>query len=156
MKFKYSFTLIKRASLTVEKYAARRLAEYDLSPSQAKVMRALSLVPDRTVRVVDLQEFFFMTHPTVIGILKNLMKKGLVIRTEDPANHRIHYVSLTDKGHALTRDLERVVGTIEQDTTKNLTRKERTALIRLLRKMQEPQLTEMEINYFGMNRKHDS
>ena len=70
--------LIKKAALEFDKNINAELEEYDLTHSQYRVMKYLYRNEGQGVRIVDLERFFSMSHPTAIGIVQNLEKKGLV------------------------------------------------------------------------------
>ena len=64
--------LVKKATLEFDKIANPELANYGLTASQYKVLKFLYLQPERTARVVDIERYYSMTHPTTIGLLDTL------------------------------------------------------------------------------------
>ena len=76
-----------------------------------------------------------MSHPTAIGIVQNLEKKGLAAYQENPNNARSRYIAPTDKALALRDALESIGDNLEAKLTKNLSEKERLRLVALLKKM---------------------
>lgn len=73
MKLDKAAILIKKAALEFDKISNGILEEYDLTTSQYKVMKYLYEESD--VRIVDLEKYYSMSHPTTIGIVQNLEKK---------------------------------------------------------------------------------
>lgn len=144
MKLNDAFILISRASLAAEKHASRILSEYDLTLSQYKFLKFLNSVPDFTVRIIDLQKVFSITHPTAIEIVRSLEKKGFAVKQAASENSRIHYICLTPKGKAMAEKLSGVADMLETETTRNLNAQERSELMALLRKLQGEELSNVE------------
>lgn len=128
--------LMKRGALECEKISIPILGKYDLTIAQFKILKYLYSVPPASARLIDLESFFSMTHPTVIGIVQNLEKKGLVSRIADQKHPRIRYLLLTDKAKELQSELMEVGDRIEVNLTQRLSESERMQLIQLLQKMQ--------------------
>ena len=127
--------LIKKASLEAEKNMMPILQSYDLSVAQYKFLKYLYNAPKDSVRVVDLENSYSMTHPAVIDILKVLEKKGYTVRVVNPDDARSKIVSLTDKAYAAQEELEALGDDMEDAVTRNLDAKEREELIALLKKL---------------------
>ena len=127
--------LIKKAALEAEKAQIPVLQSYDLSVSQYKFLKYLFSEPADTVRIVDLENYYSMTHPAVIDILKVLEKKGFTVRKVNPDDARSRIISLTDKAYAMQDELEALGEKMEEAVTHNLTEAERAVLTALLIKM---------------------
>ena len=135
MKLDKVAILIKKADLEAEKIQMPILQSYDLSVAQYKILKYLYSAPQDSVRIVDLENAYSMTHPAVIDILKVLEKKGYTVRTVNPKDARSKIVSLTEKAYAKQRELEELGDEMEEAVTSNLSAKERKKLIKLLHKM---------------------
>ena len=127
--------LVKKASLEFDKLSNPPLAEYDLTVAQYKVLKYLYMHQGETVRLVDLEKYYSMTHPTTIGLLDTLEEKGFVTRVENQEDRRSKAISLTEKALKQQATLEALGDTLEQTLTKRLTEKERRQLIALLQKL---------------------
>ena len=92
--------LIKKAALEAEKVQMPILQSHDLSVAQYKFLKYLYSAPKDSVRIVDLETEYSMTHPAVIDILKVLEKKGYTQRVVNPEDARSKIVSLTKKAYA--------------------------------------------------------
>ena len=136
MKPDKASVLIKRGALECERIAIPVLGWYDLTMAQFKILKYLYYRADDRVRLMDVEEYFSMTHPSASGIVQNLEKAGFVTREPDPDHPRVRYLRLTEKALALQPELNRAGDSIEEELTKNLTAEERDRLIRLLAKMQ--------------------
>ena len=127
--------LIKRAALEAEKEQMPILQSHDLSVAQYKFLKYLYIAPKDSVRVVDLETEYSLTHPAVIDILKVLEKKGYTERIVNPEDARSKIVSLTPKAYRERDELEGLGDVMEESVTKNLTAADRKELSRLLHKL---------------------
>ena len=127
--------LVKKAALQINKISNPILQPYDLTEAQYKVLKYLYALPSHTARQVDIEVYYSLTHPTMIGLLQSLEKKGFVSRVKNPEDGRSRLVSLTPKAIKMQGELVTLGSYLEGQLTKNLTEKEREQLIHLLQKM---------------------
>lgn len=127
--------LIKRAALEFDKIANPVFAQYDLTASQFRVMKYLYTQPNETARITDIENECSITHPTVLGLLDNLSRKGFVVKIVNPDDARSKVISLTDKAKKMQKDLEDAGDKLEDTLTENLTADEKKQLLSLLQKM---------------------
>ena len=127
--------LIKKAALHADRVQAPILQEHDLSVAQFKILKHLYKANPNSVRVVDLENYFSMTHPAVIDVLKVLEKKGYTTRIINPEDARSKIISLTEKAYSQQKDLEKLGDVMEDTLTAKLTEKEKETLARLLKKL---------------------
>ena len=127
--------LVKKAALEFNKLSNPVLAEYDLTVSQYKVLKFLYAQPTRTARVADIERQYSMTHPTTLGLLDYLEKKGFIARVPNPNDARGKLAALTEKAEAMQTTLEAVGDALEDRLTSRLTAKEKARLVRLLKKL---------------------
>ena len=127
--------LIKKATLEAEKVQMPILQSHDLSVAQYKFLKYLYNAPKDSVRIVDLETYYSMTHPAAIDILKVLEKKGYAQRIVNPEDARSKIVSLTDKAYLEQSELEGLGDIMEGAVTKNLSDDEKKEMIRLLHKL---------------------
>ena len=135
MKLDKAAILIKKAALEFDKLSNAVLEEYDLTTAQYKVMKYLYEEAENGVRIVDLEKYYSISHPTAIGIVQNLEKKGLVAYQENPNNARSRYIVPTERAMEQKEELESIGDELEAALTKNLSEKERERLVSLLIKM---------------------
>lgn len=134
MRLDKAAILIKKASLEFDKISNTILEEYELTSAQYKVMKCLYEESDKGIRIVDLEKYYSMSHPTAIGIVQNLEKKGLAVYRENPHNARSRFIVPTEKATKMKEELAAIGVKLEAEFTKNLSEKERQELIVLLRK----------------------
>ncbi len=98
-------------------------------------MKYLYEEAENGVRIVDLEKYYSMSHPTTIGIVQNLEKKGFATYQDNPNHARSRYIVPTNEAMQRKEELEAVGGKLEEELTKRLSVKERQELVRLLKKM---------------------
>ena len=133
MKIDKAAILIKKAALEFDKISNAVLDEYDLTVAQYKVMKYL--YEEDKARIVDMERYYSMSHPTTIGIVQNLEKKGLVEYKENPDNSHSRFIVPTSKALKLKKEINGIGDELEDALTRNLSKKERKQLIDLLQKM---------------------
>ena len=127
--------LVKKAALEFDKVSNPYFAEYDLTASQYRIIKFLYAQPTRTTRVVDLERQYSMTHPTTLGLLEALEKKGFTTRIDNPNDARGKLVALTKKADEMQGELEALGAKIEDKLTERLSDNEKNALVVLLQKL---------------------
>lgn len=135
MGIKSIAVVVEKASLQFNQIANQVLTDYDLTPSQFRIITYIMGQPENTVRQIDIEKFFSLTNPTVTGIVQNLEKKELVKRIPNPDDRRSKVLSLTEKGRRLEKDVIRLNGIMEEKFTEKLTTKEKEQLLKLMKKM---------------------
>ncbi|MBR3240971.1 MAG: MarR family transcriptional regulator [Oscillospiraceae bacterium] len=132
MKIDKVAILVKKAALEFDKVSNPYFSEYDLTASQYKIIKFLYAQPTRTARVVDLERQYSMTHPTTLGLLEALEKKGFTTRIENPNDARGKLIALTQKADEMQSELEALGEKIEDKLTERLSANEKGALVILL------------------------
>ena len=127
--------LIKTASIEFDKMANPILADYDLTASQCRILKFLFIQQNQSARIVDIEKECVITHPTVLGLLDNLEKKGFVLKIANPKDGRSKLISLTQKAKDLQHELEIVVAKIDHTWVEHLSEQERKELQKLLQKL---------------------
>ena len=127
--------LIKTASIEFDKIANPILADYDLTASQCRVLKFLFMQQNQSARIVDIEKECAITHPTVLGLLETLEKKGFVLKIVNPKDARSKLISLTSKAKKMQMELETTVAKIDHMWVENLSEHERKELQRLLQKL---------------------
>jgi DNA-binding MarR family transcriptional regulator len=118
-------------------------ADLGLSSKQFCALEFIARNP--TVSQTELAQHIGTTSVTMVKLLDDLTRRGLLTRTTDPANRRRHKISLTPAGRALLPKLKQRALEVEQRVAQRhgLTQLDQTQLLRLLRKIADaPQATE--------------
>jgi DNA-binding MarR family transcriptional regulator len=86
----------------------------------------------------DLSRGTGVDRSDVVAVLGDLEQAGLIDRTVDPAHRRRNIVTLTRAGKKQLKALDRVVDEAQERVLEPLTPAERTRLLKLLRRLQDP------------------
>ncbi|MCW2495532.1 MarR family transcriptional regulator [Jatrophihabitans sp.] len=119
---------LRRASLD-------SLAEWDVTPSQARVLRVLARRDG--LRLSDLAEHLRIAARSTTEVVDGLEAKGLVRRSPDPNDRRATLVSLTEQGAALCGQLRASRGSGAELVFDRLSATDRAHLARILRRLRE-------------------
>ncbi|MDN5916304.1 MAG: MarR family winged helix-turn-helix transcriptional regulator [Pseudonocardia sp.] len=85
---------------------AERIAELDLTPPQAGLLRAVAFGPGRSQQALAQQ---LGTAPTrLVALVDGLEQRGLLERRRNPGDRRLHAVHLSVAGEAVMADIGRV------------------------------------------------
>jgi len=87
--------LIKLIGDSIETKANKRLKTYGITLSQERILTYLYERKTDKTSQKDMEEYFQVTHPTIIGILKRLESKGLIISEVDEIDKRVRNISLS-------------------------------------------------------------
>lgn len=135
MKNKRITILIKNLSLEFDKIANPRLAPYDLTLTQFKILKYLYDYDN--VIGKDIEKAYSMTNPTVTGVIENMEKHDWIKRVPNPNDARSKIIKLTDKAFRKKEELHKLGDDLEKSFTKDLTITEQKELFTLLNKMME-------------------
>ena len=127
--------LIKTAAIEFDKMANPILADYDLTASQCRILKFLFMQQNQNARIVDIEKECATTHPTVLGLLDSLEKKGFVLKIANPKDARSKLISLTPKAKNMQHELEIVVAKIDHSWVEHLSEQERKEFQKLLQKL---------------------
>jgi len=87
--------LIKLIGDTIETKANKRLKPHGITLSQERILAYLYERKSEKTSQKDMEEYFQVTHPTIIGILKRLESKGLISSEVDEIDKRVRNISLS-------------------------------------------------------------
>ncbi len=88
--------LIKSISEYIDREANRQLRQYGLTISQGRILTYLHDC-QKTVTQKELETYFGVSHPTIVGILKRLEEKELIRSEVNPENRTMKNIYLTEK-----------------------------------------------------------
>jgi DNA-binding MarR family transcriptional regulator len=118
------------------------LAEYDVTPSQFRALRAVShhgahALEGGGVRLSELAQRLRIAARSATEVVDGLTEKGLVRRTPDPTDRRATLVELTDRGHELGERMRAARATEADRVFEALNETDRAQLARILRKLRD-------------------
>ena len=135
MKHNNTGFYIKRISEYIESDANRALEQYGITCSQARVLSYLIKRQDKTTIQKDIENYYEIKHPTVIGILQRMEAKGLIVSSVDPSDKRQKIITLTDSAFELEKTIADHVEDAEQRMAEGMTKEELETIKQLLYKV---------------------
>jgi DNA-binding MarR family transcriptional regulator len=111
---------------------------HDLTAQQYNALRLLRGVHPGKLRTLDLAARLVSRAPDITRLLDKLEQRGLIERTRPPENRREVWVSITDAGLALLRDLAAPVRACHARQLGHLSGAQLEALVELLRAARAP------------------
>lgn len=121
--------LIKRLQQEIRHHMNEILSQHGITPPQFATLSAIKMKDE--VSNAELARISFVTPQTMVRIIGNLEKAGLIQKKEDPTHGRIIRIELTDKGEKIIRRCQALVSGIENRIVSGFT-KEETQSFRLL------------------------
>ncbi len=120
----------------------RRLGDENLQKegitiSQLRVIAYISHRGDLPVYQKELEEHLRIRRSSVTGLLQNMEKSELLVRTGAEKDARVKLVSLTEKGKALDEKLKSYIHGLESELMKGFTAEEKDAMRGFLLRMLE-------------------
>lgn len=131
--------MIKQIHDDLGSYLDGRLRANGLTAAQVDVIRFLSEREGERTTLRDLEEYLGVSHPTVVGLVKRLVEKGIVHSKQDPRDGRAKNLSLTPKAREKKIGIPTFekVKEAEELLTKDFTQEEQRELVQLLRRVRE-------------------
>lgn len=123
---------LHRVSNEIDRRTTRIVKAYGLSMGQFAVLEALYHKGDLTVGQV--QEKILSTSGTIPVIIKNLEKRGLLVRQPDDSDRRRCILHITEKGSSLIQQAFPANESMIIESMHNWTDEEKRELLRLLKK----------------------
>lgn len=135
---------------------ARRVAELDLTPAQAGLLRAVSLAPGQHQQ--ELAKRLGMSPSRFVAFIDAIEERGLVERRRNPKDRRFQDLYLAPKGEEAMRGLAEAALAHEEALCTGLDPQERIALAALLRRIAEAQQLTAGVHpgYRRLNPRRDS
>jgi DNA-binding MarR family transcriptional regulator len=116
---------------------AQRIAELDLTPPQAGLLRLLARTPGRSQR--ELADELGMPPSRFVPFADGLEERGLIERRRNADDRRLYALHLTDQGTAMLAKLRVAATEHEEQVCRGLSAEERRQLVGLLRRIAEEQ-----------------
>jgi DNA-binding MarR family transcriptional regulator len=126
----YQLRLAQRAVFTD---FAEAMGEEAVSPGLFGILVVIEANPG--LKQTELAEAAHLDRSSIVPVVDKLEARGLVERRASTVDRRVNGLWLTEPGAALLRRLKRRVATHERRLTRNLSERERTQLVELLRRI---------------------
>ncbi len=126
--------LIKQLHDTLEKQANNALRDDDITMMQIAVLLAVSQAEGKCMTLKELEKHFSVSQPTMAGIAKRLIAKGLLEQKASPEDKRIKIVAVTEEGMKACGQAANSMDDTEEQLLKGFTEQEADMLVQLLTK----------------------
>jgi DNA-binding MarR family transcriptional regulator len=131
-----AFLLAQLGAHAAAKFA-ERIADLDLTPPQAGLLRAVSATPGQSQQAVARQ---LRTPPSrLVALVDDLDERGVLERRRNLEDRRLHALYVTDAGAALLRKIGQVARAHDDAVCASLDPAERAQLRALLARIAEEQ-----------------
>ncbi len=125
--------LLKKSALRIQEAYEERLGPLGLA---AKHYGVLSVLEERgSITQHEIGKCVYVDRTTMVGIIDDLEKKGLVERKEHPTDRRSHSVYLTAKAKEVLAKAHHLASSVEKQFLECLSVKEQKDLRQILRKL---------------------
>lgn len=124
---------LRMAQIALFRDFAKGPGGLDVTPGLFGVLVIIEANPD--LKQSDLARATHLDRSTVVTVIDNLERRGLVDRRASPHDRRSNALRLTAEGTALLRKLKREVTQHEKRLLKNFSAAERQSLFKLLQKV---------------------
>lgn len=118
-----------------ERVIGRIMRDVGLTHVQSFVLGFIHDNRDKDICQRDIEHFFNITHPTVIGILKRLEEKGYITCVPSESDKRYKIIRETKEAEALHMSIESAIDKAESEIVACLTDDEKDALMSALNKI---------------------
>jgi DNA-binding MarR family transcriptional regulator len=123
----------RRTALVLIEPFLERMAIYDLRPVDFSVLSLITHNPGITSR--QLCSTLGILAPNLVGMVKSLERRSLILRQPHPHDGRAMGLHLTASGKKMMREAEQTAFTLDSEVAARLTPNERTTLLKLLKKV---------------------
>lgn len=127
--------LLTTAQHSVFQYLNGKLSEYDVTPSQYRVLSCLWQREFATPKQIS--EILCLETSTISGVLDRMQKKGLIDRVINRDDRREVRVVPTEKGKALEEPISKIIDEVNEEVLKCFTDEEVALLKNQLRTIAE-------------------
>ena len=127
--------LIKQIDTAIKQKIDAKLAKYDLTLQQSRVLLYIMHCEGHRTSQRDIERFLHVTHPTVAGVVCRLEEKGFVTTTAGEKDRRLTMVELSEQSKRLFAGREKGRIDMERQMFQGISAAEKEELLRLLRKV---------------------
>jgi len=124
---------LRMAQIALFRDFAQGLGEHDVTPGLFGVLVIIEANPD--LKQSDLARATHLDRSTVVTVIDNLERRGLVERRAALHDRRANAIRLTAAGSTLLRTLKRQVAQHEKRLIRNFSEAERASFLALLQKV---------------------
>lgn len=124
---------VKKINDFLQINANEYLKKYDLTFSQMHILLFIAMKNNGSVQQKEIEQYFDLKHPTVVGLLKRLEKKNLLEVRENPDDRRSNIVVVTEQSKSIVKEMIESRDYADRLLTQNLSVEQTEELKKLLR-----------------------
>lgn len=124
---------VKKINDFLQINANEYLKKYDLTFSQMHILLFIAMKNNGSVQQKEIEQYFDLKHPTVVGLLKRLEKKNLLEVRENPDDRRSNIVVVTEQSKSIVKEMIESRDYTDRLLTQNLSVEQTEELKKLLR-----------------------
>lgn len=121
---------LSRARMQVHRRFMQRMAPFALNPGEFSVLVLLDEQPGAFLR--DISRALDISAPNLVSVVDRLVRRGLIRRSPNLKDRRLHHLNLTEVGRALLAQAEPEVEHLEEQLAALFTECERRAFLEAL------------------------
>ena len=96
----------KQIHETFEVIANQQLKQFDITISQIEILNFLFNKQEKNVTQKEVEKYFDLSHPTIVGLIKRMEEKGFVKTMTDLDDKRCKLICLTEKAYKIENILK--------------------------------------------------
>ena len=89
----------------VSAYLNHKISPYGITKAGFNVLMILSRSPSKACKQNEISQLMLVSRANITGLVDSLVRLGLVKRTNDPQDRRVHMVRILPKGEKLLKGL---------------------------------------------------
>ncbi len=124
--------LLKVIQENAERRANQMYKPVDLTSSQVRLMKYVRSREGHVATQKEIEHYFQVSHPTVVGIVQRLEHKGLIRTEMDERDKRRKLIFLTEREEELFQQMKNFHGEIEKILTAGMSGEQISQLSDLL------------------------
>ena len=125
--------LLRRVQQRVTSLFQQRMKDFDLTPTQFSSLCKMAEIDE--VSQNQLGRLVNLDPATNQGVVRRLMKRGLIARRDDPNDRRRSLLRITEQGRALLSDCLPIASRVSPAILKPLSETEREQLLDMLKRL---------------------
>lgn len=129
--------LIKCINESIEKNINAKLKKYNLTISQVRIIKYVNKRQEQGIKTSqkNIEDYFGISHPTTVGLIKRLESKGFVRCEFDCEDRRVKNIYITEMKEKLKQDMGNFIQEIDLDINKNISEEEQKQVLYILEKI---------------------
>jgi DNA-binding MarR family transcriptional regulator len=125
--------LISRLQQLAVSVFLEEMAEFDVTPKQYGTLVAIGACPG--IDQAGVANRIGNDRATIGGVVDRLSSRGLIVRTDDPADRRVRKLTLTAAGARLLDEARPAMHTVQQRMLEPFSQEERDTFVRMMTRL---------------------